>query len=171
MGKTIYIKDVKLQWAKLMESNRDMGLSDGSDVSNKLDEIQGQYVVDVMLTDAQVQELKDAGIPHTGLQAQLFKQRKTGEKFYKAKRGHFNPKFKNEETGGMGVVVGPPNVFKVDEETGEVVPWVWETDGLLGNDTGGDVKFDVWDGKITTLEAVKVTDLVVYEQAANDGSW
>ena len=171
MGTIIRIKDVKLEWAKLKEENRDMGKSDGSDVSNKLDLIQGQYVVDVMLTADQVEELKVAGVPHTGLQAQLFKQRNTGELFYKAKRGHFNPKFTDKGTGESGVVVGPPDVYKYDTDGETVVAWDWGVDGLIGNGTTADVKFDVWDKKITTLMGVLVTDLVPYEATVGSTGW
>ena len=34
---------------------------------------------------------------------------------------HFNPKFKNQETGEQGVEVGPPEVLKMDGEN--YVPW------------------------------------------------
>ena len=46
---------------------------------------------------------------------------------------------------------------------GEVVPWDWEVDGLIGNGSKATVKFDVWDGKITTLEKVCVTEHLKYE--------
>jgi hypothetical protein len=101
------------------------------------------------------------GIPNKGLQAQLFKTNKEGKQFYKATRPHFNPKFKNQDTGEQGVEMGPPVMLKMVD--GEYLPWDWDSDGLIGNGTKATVKFDVWDGKITTLEKVCVTEHVAYE--------
>ena len=104
------------------------------------------------------------GIPNKGLQAQLFKTNKEGKDFYKATRPHFNPKFLNQETGEQGVVMGAPDMLKLVD--GEYLPWSWDEDGLIGNGSKATVKFDVWDGKITTMEKVCVTEHLVYE--AND---
>jgi hypothetical protein len=101
------------------------------------------------------------GIPNKGLQAQLFKTNKEGKQFYKATRPHFNPKFKNQDTGEQGVEMGPPVMLKMVE--GDYLPWDWGEDGLIGNGTKATVKFDVWDGKITTLEKVCVTEHVAFE--------
>ena len=49
---------------------------------------------------------------------------------------------------------------------GEYLPWDWDTDGLVGNGSKATVKFDVWDGKITTMEKVCITEHLKYE--AND---
>lgn len=175
MAATKYVKaeGVKLQWCKLQESDRDMGPSDGSDVGNKIDEIQGQYLIDIVLTEDQEKALVKAGVPNKGLQAQLFKQRDDGTRYYKAKRGHFNPKFKDNETGDMGVTVGPPKVWKLVDPDGpqvrdNMVAWDFEEDGLIGNGTVATVKFSVWDKKITTLEEVLITEHVPYESTGSE---
>jgi hypothetical protein len=167
----IKIEGVPLEWPKLLESNRDMGPEDGSETGDKITLKQGQYVVDVMLSDEKYQEMVDAGIPTKGLIGNNYKQRDTGEKYYKAKRGHFNPNFTDQETGERGVVVGPPDIFKFDESTGEVVPWDWAVDGMIGNGTIATVKFNVYNKKIVELVGILVTDLVPFESTANDGGW
>lgn len=191
MGKKIKIEDVTLEWAKLTEDNRDMGPQDDSDTGVKISSTRGQYVVDVMITPEQEKEMKDSGIPSKGLQAQLFKQRDTGEKFYKAKRPHYNPKFDKrtpeqlEEAGedfpefldGNGKrisdgFVGAPTVYKDEkDDQGKYIEWDFEEDGLIGNGTVATVKFDVWDGKITTLEAILITELVPYESNDDKGDF
>ena len=158
MGKKVFV-ECTLNWAKLQERDRDMGKNDGSDVSNKLQEIQGQYVVDCVIDQAAKDKMIAEGIPSKGLQAQLFKEYPDGTMYYKAKRGHFNPKFSGPD-GTPGVVVGPPKVIKETEDG--YADWDWETDGLIGNGTKAEVKFDVWDGKITLLETVCITELVPY---------
>jgi hypothetical protein len=158
MGKKVFVK-CTLNWARLMESNRDMGPKDGSDVAEKIDSVQGFYTADCIIDEDTKEKMIKDGIPNKGLQAQLFKKNADGDMFYKAKRGHFNPKFR-DENGNPGVVMGPPKVLKKTDNGYEA--WDWETDGLIGNGTEAEVKFDVWDGKITTLEAVCVTKLVQY---------
>ena len=173
MGRKVYVKDVPIRWARLFESNRDMGPKDGSDVGDKLELIQGQYSVDLMLTPEIKKQMIADGIPNKGLQSQLFKTNNDGEEFYKAKRGHFNPKFVDQETGESGVVVGPPELLKLVDPEGphkreNMEPWDIEEDGFIGNDSIATVKFDVWDGKITTLEAVVITEHVPYEGQQGD---
>ena len=109
------------------------------------------------------------GIPNKGLQAQLFKTSKEGKAFYKATRPHFNPKFRNQETGEQGVVTGAPAVLKMVD--GEYINWDWEADGLIGNGSKATVKFDVWDGKITTMEKVLVTEHLKYEANNDEGGF
>lgn len=163
MGKKIYV-DCTLEWAKLREQDRDMGPKDGSDTANTIEAVQGNYLVNCVINnDIKAKMIKD-GIPAKGLQSQLFKTDNEGKLFYKAKRPHFNPKLNNQETGEKGVVFGPPKVFK--EVDGELVEWAWEADGLIGNGSKATVKFDVWDGKITTLEAIKVTEHVKFEKTS-----
>lgn len=161
MGKKVYV-NCELEWAKLRPEDRDMGPQDGSDMAKNFDDKQGVYVVNCMIDDATKSKMVSDGIPNKGLQAQLFKTNKDGRQFYKATRPHFNPKFKNQETGEQGVEIGPPVMLK--EVDGEYLPWDWENDGLLGNGTKATLKFDVWDGKITTLEKVLVTEHVAYER-------
>ena len=161
MGKKVYV-ECELEWAKLRPEDRDMGPQDGSDMAKNFDDKQGIYVVNCMIDDDTKNKMVADGIPNKGLQAQLFKVNKEGRQFYKATRPHFNPKFKNQETGEQGVEVGPPEMLKLVE--GEYLSWDWDNDGLLGNGTKATLKFDVWDGKITTLEKVLVTEHVAYER-------
>lgn len=156
MGKKVYV-ECELEWAKLRPEDRDMGPQDGSDMAKNFDDKQGVYVVNCLIDDDTRTKMVADGIPNKGLQAQLFKTNKEGRDFYKATRPHFNPKFKNQDTGEQGVEVGPPEVLKMVDE--EYVNWDWEEDGLIWNGSKATVKFDVWDGKITTLEKVLVTEL------------
>ena len=156
MGEKVYV-NCELQWAKLRPEDRDMGPQDGSDMAKNFDDKKGVYVVNCLVDDDAKSKMVSDGIPNKGLQAQLFKVNKEGRQFYKATRPHFNPKFKNQETGEQGVEVGPPEVLKMDGE--EYVSWDWNEDGLIWNGSKATLKFDVWDGKITTLEKVLVTEL------------
>jgi hypothetical protein len=156
MGKKVYV-NCELEWAKLRPEDRDMGPQDGSDMAKNFDDKKGVYVVNCLVDDEAKSKMVSDGIPNKGLQAQLFKVNKEGRQFYKATRPHFNPKFKNQETGEQGVEVGPPEVLKMDGEN--YVPWDWGEDGLIWNGSKATLKFDVWDGKITTLEKVLVTEL------------
>ena len=167
MGKKVYV-ECELEWTKLREEDRDMGPRDGSDMANNFDAKQGVYVVNCVIDDETKNKMVADGIPNKGLQAQLFKTSKEGKAFYKATRPHFNPKFRNQETGEQGVTVGPPAMFKKSGDG--FVPWNWEEDGLIGNGSKAIVKLDVWDGKITTLEKVAVVDHVVYESNTDDRS-
>ena len=160
-SKYVYV-DCTLEWAKLREEDRDMGPEDGSDMAKNFEDKQGVYVVNCYIDEGtRVKMIKD-GIPDKGLQAQLFKTDKEGRVYYKATSPHFNPKFVDQETGEQGVIIGPPEVF--DGEGDALTPWDWKSKGLIGNGTKAIVKFSVWDGKITTLQAIKVTDHVVYER-------
>jgi len=168
MGKKVYV-ECELEWTKLREEDRDMGPRDGSDMANNFDVKQGIYVVNCVIDDATKNKMVADGIPNKGLQAQLFKTSKEGKAFYKATRPHFNPKFRNQETGEQGVVTGAPAVLKMVD--GEYVNWDWDADGLIGNGSKATVKFDVWDGKITTMEKVLVTDHLKYEANNDEGGF
>ena len=168
MGKKVYV-ECELEWTKLREEDRDMGPRDGSDMANNFDAKQGIYVVNCVIDEATKSKMVADGIPNKGLQAQLFKTSKEGKDFYKATRPHFNPKFRNQETGEQGVVTGAPAVLKMVE--GEYINWDWEADGLIGNGSKATVKFDVWDGKITTMEKVLVTDHLKYEANSDEGGF
>ena len=168
MGKKVYV-ECELEWTKLREEDRDMGPRDGSDMANNFDAKQGVYVVNCVIDDATKNKMVADGIPNKGLQAQLFKTSKEGKAFYKATRPHFNPKFKNQETGEQGVVTGAPAVLKMVD--GEYINWDWDADGLIGNGSKATVKFDVWDGKITTMEKVLVTDHLKYEANNEEGGF
>jgi hypothetical protein len=168
MGKKVYV-ECPVNWAKLREEDRDMGknMQEGSDARNKIDEVQGRYTVQLMLDKDTKKKMVSDGVPNKGMQAQLFKEDQEGTEYFSARRGHFNPKFKDQNTGEMGVVMGPPRVLKEDAD-GVLVDWDFEADGLIGNGSKVVAKLDVWDGKLTTLEAVKVVEHVPYE--ASDGS-
>ena len=168
MGKKVYV-ECELEWTKLREEDRDMGPRDGSAMANNFDAKQGIYVVNCVIDEATKSKMVADGIPNKGLQAQLFKTSKEGKDFYKATRPHFNPKFRNQETGEQGVVTGAPAVLKMVE--GEYINWDWEADGLIGNGSKATVKFDVWDGKITTMEKVLVTDHLKYEANNDEGGF
>ena len=168
MGKKVYV-ECELEWTKLREEDRDMGPRDGSDMANNFDAKQGIYVVNCVIDDETKNKMVADGIPNKGLQAQLFKTSKEGKSFYKATRPHFNPKFRNQETGEQGVVTGAPAVLKMVD--GEYVNWDWDADGLIGNGSKATVKFDVWDGKITTMEKVLVTEHLKYEANSDEGGF
>lgn len=160
MGKTVVV-ECEIEWAKLREEDRDMGPNDGSDMAINMEAKQGVYVANLMLTEDTKKKMISDGVPNKGLQAQLFKTDKEGRMYYKATRPHFNPKFRNQETGEQGVAIGAPAMFKKVGENH--VPWDWETDGLIGNGSKVIAKLDVWDGKITQLEKISVVDHVVFE--------
>jgi len=168
MGKKVYV-ECELEWTKLREEDRDMGPRDGSDMANNFDAKQGIYVVNCVIDEATKSKMVADGIPNKGLQAQLFKTSKEGKDFYKATRPHFNPKFRNQETGEQGVVTGAPAVLKMVD--GEYINWDWEADGLIGNGSKATIKFDVWDGKITTMEKVLVTEHLKYEANNDEGGF
>ena len=168
MGKKVYV-ECPVNWAKLREEDRDMGknMQEGSDARLKIDEVQGRYTVQLMLDKDTKKKMVSDGVPNKGMQAQLFKEDQEGTEYFSARRGHFNPKFKDQNTGEYGVIMGPPRVLKEDAD-GVLVDWDFEADGLIGNGSKVVAKLDVWDGKLTTLEAVKVVEHVPYE--ASDGS-
>jgi len=170
MGKKVYV-ECELEWTKLREEDRDMGsnLMEGSDQRNNIEAKQGLYIVNCVIDGATKDQMVSDGIPNKGLQAQLFKVSKEGKDFYKATRAHFNPKFFDKETGEQGVVMGAPKVIK--KVDGEYINWDWEEDGLIGNGSKAIVKFDVWDGKITTMEKVLVTEHLKYEANNDQGGF
>ena len=107
MGKKVYV-ECPVNWAKLREEDRDMGknMQEGSDARNKIDEVQGRYTVQLMLDKDTKKKMVSDGVPNKGMQAQLFKEDQEGTEYFSARRGHFNPKFKDQNTGEMGVVMG-----------------------------------------------------------------
>lgn len=170
MGKKVYF-EAELQWAKVREEDRDFGknLPEGSDQRNKLEAEQGHYIVQCHITeDVKKQMIKD-GVPNKGMTGMLFKEDSEGKPWYKAVRKHLNPKFTNKDTGEQGVVMGPPAIVK--EVDGKLVAWNFEEDGLIGNGSKAVVKLDVWDGKIVTLEAIKITEPVVFTPELAEGAF
>lgn len=161
MGKKVYV-ECQLEWSKLRPEDRDMGPQDGSDMARKFDETKGQYVVNAVINQEQKAKMIADGIPNRGMMAQLFKTDKEGKEYYKAKRPHFNPKFRNNETGEQGIEMGPPTILLQTEEG--YSPYSWDELGLIGNGTKAVIKFDVWDGKIVTMEKIAITEHVPYVQ-------
>jgi|TARA_R110002072_G_scaffold247710_1_gene406895 hypothetical protein len=168
MGKKVYV-ECSVNWAKLQESDRDMGknMPEGSDARAKIEEVQGRYTVQLMLDEDSKKKMVEDGVPNKGMQAQLFKEDQDGNEYFSARKGHFNPKFKDEVTGEYGVTMGPPRVRKTNED-GVIVPWDFNEDGLIGNGSRVIALLDVWDGKLTTLEAIKVVEHVAYEADGSD---
>jgi len=140
------------KFAKIFEHNRDMGdnLEDGDQKTKILSE-QGHYILNVYITPETKKDMIAAGVPNKGMVGQLFKEDNDGNIFYKCKRPHFNPRINQ----GEGKVMGAPIVMDVDSKE-------WDDQALVGNGSKLKVRLDVWDGKIVTLHAVKVLDLVEY---------
>ena len=140
------------KFAKVFEHNRDMGenLMDG-DQKNKIIAEQGHYLLTVEITPETKEQMIAAGVPNKGLVGQLFKEDDEGNLSYKCKRPHFNPRLNR----GEGEVMGGPVVMDGENEG-------WDEGVLIGNGSKLKVRLDVWDGKIVTLHAVKVLELVEY---------
>lgn len=177
MGKKVYFA-AKARWAKLRPENRDMGenLQEGSDTRLKIEAEQGHYLLNAYIDRNTKKEMIELGVPNKGMVGQLFKEDDNGDLWYKCKRPHFNPRLDNRETGGKGVVYGPPVIYKpthgtvslvnnkpVLEQGATLVKWDWEEDGLIGNDSDIIVKLDVWENKIVTFEGVLVVNQVKFE--------
>jgi len=162
---TVYVEGTA-QYARVFDGDQDLGknLPEGSDQRNKLESIQGQYVMNLFVTSEAKKKAVAEGVPNTGMTKQLWKEDEDGNIFYKCTRKHFNPKFSDRDTGEQGVVMGPPKVVKDTPEG--VQPWDKETDGLIGNDSKVVVKFNVWEGKICEMQAIKVVEHVPYEPAS-----
>jgi hypothetical protein len=165
----IKIEGLPIMWAKMTEDDRDMGPKDGSDTDLKITAKQGQYTVDLMLDAEKKAEFISAGIPTKGLVGQNYKKNKNGEDFYYAKGPHFNPLFKDPDTGEQGVYIGPPKIWQTVD--GEVVPWVIAEDGKLGNGTVVTAKFNVYKQSIVQLIGLMITEHVPYEGGGDDGEW
>ena len=169
MANKIVYMEAESRYAKVFEDNRDMGdkLPEGSDMKNKLEQTQGQYVVDLVVTpEAKAKAIAD-GIPDTGMIGQRWKTDPEGNDYYKASRKHFNPNMTDRETGQKGVTQGPPAVVKVEGDA--VVPWDFEKDGYIGNGSKVVAKFSVWEGKIVDLVALKVVEQVEWEPEDDQG--
>lgn len=146
----------KIRWAKLLESNRDMGLNlpEGSDQRVKLERCQGQFVLDLFVTPEERAKAIKAGVPKTGMTGQRWKETDEGEHYYRAVREHYNPNF--------GEVLGPPQVYDEEENY-----WDWETRGLIGNDSEVILRLSVYTNPTsgsekTTIKALKMVNHVEY---------
>jgi len=168
---TVYVEGTA-QYARVFDGDQDLGknLPEDSDQRIKLESIQGQYVMNLFLTPEAKKKAIADGIPNKGMVGQLWKEDDEGNTYYKCTRKHFNPKFTDRDTGEQGVVMGPPVIVKDTPEG--VKPWDKDADGLIGNDSKVVVKFNVWDGKIAEMMAVKIVEHVKYEPASmNEGDF
>lgn len=181
-SKTVWVTfDTTLYYAQVFEGNRDK-----AEMHSDTD---GVTKVTLRLTDEQIQEMIDLGVPETALGYQTFKDVTIdGENFraYVAKRPWVSKYLKNDD--GSPVQMGAPVVFDYNKmvqehkdagRTGrmkdeDITPWTME-DGLLGNGTKAKVKMSIYRGKnkagkptcVVTLEKIAITDLVIYEGNGN----
>lgn len=181
-SKTIWITlDTTLYYAQVFEANRDK-----AEMHSDTD---GVTKVTLRLSDEQIQEMLDLGVPESALGYQTFKDVTIdGENFraYVAKRPWVSKYLKNED--GSPVQMGAPVVFDYNKmvqehkdagRTGrmkeeDITPWTID-DGLIGNGTKAKVKLSIYRGKnkagkptcVVTLEKIAITDLVVYEGNSN----
>lgn len=173
--------DTTLYYAKVFEKNRDT--NDMHSASN------GVTSVSMILTDEQIQELMDLGIPKSALGYETFKKKDfAGDDWvYTAKRPWTHKYLKEDD--GSPVHMGEPEVFDYNKalakwsEAGatgslrdHIEQWSMVNDGLIGNGTKAKVKLSIYNGKnkagkptnVTTLESIAITDLVVYESSTGD---
>jgi len=189
MAKNKYvIVDAILEYAKVFEQNRDMG-NDKVDLS----ETDGEYKVHILVDDANMQKMLDAGVPaKQGAFAQFHKKEFEGQtlNMFRAKRAHKHKHFKAYDADGNltnePLVLGEPVVFdyndfiskqadNIGKKPHEYITKLTIEDGLIGNGTKAKVKLRVENGtsgkgKAFTkvqLESVGITDLVVYEGAGD----
>jgi hypothetical protein len=141
-----------VKFAKVFESDRDMAenLQDG-DQKNKIVAEQGHYVLTVNITPETKAKMIADGVPDKGMVGQLFKQDDQGNLSYKCKRPHFNPRLNK----GEGEVMGAPVVMDAASD-------LWDESVVIGKDSKLKIRLDVWDGKIVTLQAVRVLELQEY---------
>lgn len=181
-SKTVWVTfDTTLYYAQVFEGNRDKAeMHEATD---------GVTKVTLRLSDEQIQEMIDLGVPESALGYPTFKDVTIdGENFraYVAKRPWVSKYLKNED--GSPVQTGAPVVFDYNKmvqehkdagRTGrmkdeDITPWTID-DGLIGNGTKAKVKLSIYRGKnkagkptcVVTLEKIAITDLVVYEGNGN----
>ncbi len=177
-SKTLWVTyDAQLYYAQVFEENRDKG--------EMHSETDGVTKVTLRLSDEDIQDLKNKGVPEVALGYQMFKDLTVdGETFvtYVVKRPWVSKYLKNED--GSAIVMGAPLVFDYNKaaetfkESGgtgfikdeHITPWSMK-DGLIGNGTKAKVKLSIYRGKnkagkptcVVTLEKIAITDLVAYE--------
>ncbi len=164
---TVYMHG-KIRYAKVFEHNRDTGenLQPG-DMKDKIVLTQGQYVCDLVVTPEEKAKAIANGIPNKGMIGMRWKENSDGDDFYKASRKHFNPNMIDKGTGEKGVIQGPPEILK--KVDGENVPWVFDEDGYIGNDSEVVLKMNVWQDKIVDLQAILVLEHVEFVPDENQG--
>lgn len=179
------IIDGSLKYAKVFESNRDMG-NENVDFS----ETDGMYTVELIMDEANKNKLVEAGVPVKQGAFPTFKD-VDGNFSIKLKRPHLHKYFKQKDEQGNLTdepqVIGAPEVFDLNaattawEASGHkgplydyIVPWTIE-DGFIGNGTKAKVKVRVEQavngkGKPFTkiqLESIGFYELVKYENAGS----
>lgn len=176
--KTVWLTlDTQVYYSQVFEGNRDNG-----DMHAETD---GVYKTTMRVSDEQIQQLIDLGVPEVQLGYQTFKDSTIdGESFktYAVKRPHLS-KYLKDETTGDAQVMGPPLIFDLNKaleaynEAG-AIGWIkpefktpWEmSDGLIGNGTTAKVKMSIYRGKnkagkptcMVNLEEIAIVDLVPY---------
>lgn len=161
------------QYAKVFESNRDMG-NDTVDHSAT----DGQYQITLVMDEKQKDNLLKSGVPSKVLGHTLIKQDDEGNFTYRFKRPH-KSKYLRDENGGQKIM-GQPRVFdynktvKACEDAGApkselynyFVDWDVSKDGFIGNGSEVIIKYSVYKGKATIvqLESVGIVKAVKYER-------
>lgn len=155
MAKTKYYNfRGKGHWAKVFEGNRDLEGPDG--VWKASD---GMYLINLEVEDDVFDEIADSG----SQAADFAKENDDGVKVVRFKRPHV--KF-DREGNVLEWAGGAPKVFHKDG-----TPWDEGTDGYIGNGSEVEVRVAVYKaGRVgTRLEAVRVLDLVEYENKGYSG--
>ena len=111
-SKTKYLTyPCKVMWAKVFEENRDMGNPD-NDMGKKIIAHEGQYVLDMHITEQTKRQMVADGIPEQSMGHDMFKpafQFADHEWVYRPKRMHLAPDTWKDDKGKR-VVLGAPDV-------------------------------------------------------------
>lgn len=144
-------------WAKVFDFNRDMvGYKKNPRAKGAYEDCNGAYSIQVDLTDQSRNLLEKSG------SSKELYDRDGTPKQVKFIRKHSVYNASGEEIPAFG---GAPAVFKADG----VTRWNPEEDGLIGNESKGVVRIEVYElgegsGEYgTRLKAVQVVDHVAYE--------
>ena len=181
-SKTVWLTlDTELYYAQVFEQNRDK--------AEMHSETDGITKVTLKLTDAQIKEMTDLGVPEIALGYPTFKDITVGEdtfRAYVAKRPWKSKYLKDDD--GNPQIMGAPLVFDYNKalearnaaDTYRIMPehktaWTMD-DGLLGNGTKAKVKLSIYRGKnkagkptcVVNLEEIAVVELVPYEGKRNE---
>ena len=179
-GKTSYHRiPAEFKYAKVFESNRDMGNVDsGGNVDFR--DIDGQYQLTAVIDEATKDQMIASGVPEVSLGYQQFKAVEDGKFEYRFKRPHKSKKLKNDD--GSAKIMGPPELVdlpaseaKMEAEGGSKL-WehlvYWPEDKFIGNGSSGFVKYQVYKGQagrtIVTLESVGIVNHVEFEPSNDD---
>jgi len=178
------IKTVKmtgeLQYARLIEENRDMGNPDkGVDYSDT----GGVYKLDLIVTEDEMNKAIAQGLPAKQGAFEMFKAAGDGKFKYTVRRPHLHKHFmqydENNNPTSERLVVGPPEVFDLKAygeayksgQNPQIKDFLWGKDPL-GNGTTATVKMSVRTGvsgkgksfQVVQMEQVGIIDHVVFER-------